>query len=314
LGVLLVYRQELAVAQEHQIPGDAPSPTAGAPRVVVPGCRHHKVFGIDGTLSPPHHEGEEKAKIMSATPLPVAVLDPSPAERKRALEDLLRARRLQAGAPPLRGEDRRLRPLSTGIDAVDVLLEGGFPHGALSEIHGPASSGRTGVLLALLARTTRRGALAALVDPLDRLDPASASAAGADLSRLLWLRGPRNAAEDPPAKALADATAAVATLAGSGLFDLVALDLVGADRERRRLPATTWLRLQRLVEDATTAVVLVADGHVTCGPGGVALALEPGPPRWSGPPGPARLLEALAARARAGRHGLRSAELALATL
>jgi recombination protein RecA len=251
---------------------------------------------------------------MSASLLPVAVLDPSPAERKRALEDLLRARRLRADAPPLRGEDRRLRPLSTGIEAVDALLDGGFPRGALSEIHGPASSGRTGVLLALLARTTHRGALAAAVDPLDRLDPASASAAGADLSRLLWLRGPRSASEDPPAKALADATAAVATLAGSGLFDLVALDLVGADRERRRLPATTWLRLQRLVEDTTTAVVLVADGHVACGPGGVALALEPGPPRWSGPPGPARLLEALAARARAGRHGLRSADLALATL
>lgn len=251
---------------------------------------------------------------MSAASLPSATLAPPPAERKRALEDLLRARRLQAEAPPLRGEDRRLRPLSTGIGAVDALVDGGFPRGALSEVHGPASSGRTGVLLALLARTTRGGALAALVDPLDRLDPASAAAAGADLSRLLWLRGPRGASEEPKAKALADATAAVATLAGSGLFDVVALDLAGADRERRRLPATTWLRLQRLVEGATTAVVLVADGHVACGPGGVALALEPGTPSWSGPPGPARLLEALAARARAGRHGLRSADLALAAL
>ena len=36
--------------------------------------------------------------------------------------------------------------------------------------------------------------------------------------------------------------------------------------------------------------------------------------RWSGPPGPARLLEALAARARAGRHGLRTADLAFAAL
>jgi len=60
--------------------------------------------------------------------------------------------------------------------------------------------------------------------------------------------------------------------------------------------------------------VLVADGHVACGPGGAALALEPGVPRWGGPPGPARLLEALASRARAGRHGLRSADFALAAL
>jgi hypothetical protein len=250
---------------------------------------------------------------MSAAPLPAVTLPPSPAERKRALEDLLRLRRLQADTPPLRGEERR-RPLSTGIGELDALLDGGFPRGHLSEIHGPASSGRTGVLHALLARATRTGALAALVDPLDRFDPGSAAAAGADLSRLLWLRGPRCAPEEAGVKTLADATSAVATLAGSLLFEVVALDLAGADRERRRLPATTWLRLQRLVEGAPTAVVLVADGHVACGPGGKALALEPTGLRWSGPPGPARLLEALAARARAGRHGLRTADLVLAAL
>lgn len=251
---------------------------------------------------------------MSAVPLPTASPAPSPAERKRALEDLLRARRLQAEAPPLRGDDPRGRPLATGIGEVDALLGGGFPRGELSEIHGPASSGRTGVLLALLAQATRRGALAAHVDPLDRLDPASAVAAGADLSRLLWLRGPRGASEDPSAKTLADATAAVATLASSGLFDVVALDLDGARHGRRRLPASTWLRLQRLVEDGTTAVVLVAEEHVACGPGGASLALAPMAPRWSGPPGPARLLAALTARARAGRHARRSADLALAAV
>jgi len=112
---------------------------------------------------------------MNATPLPAATLSLSLGDRKRALEDLLWARRLQADEPPLRGEDRRLRPLPTGIAEVDALVGGGFPRGALSEIHGPASSGRTGVLLGLLARTTRAGALAALVDPLDRLDPGSAA-------------------------------------------------------------------------------------------------------------------------------------------
>ena len=99
------------------------------------------------------------------------------AQRKRALEELLRARRLQAEAPPLRGEDGRPRPVATGVAALDRILVGGFPRGELSEIHGPASSGRTGVLLALLSHTTRAGALAALVDPLDRLD---ASGLGAD--------------------------------------------------------------------------------------------------------------------------------------
>lgn len=233
---------------------------------------------------------------------------PSVAERKRALEDLLRARRLQADEPPLRGEDRR-QPLATGIAELDPILGGGFPRGELSQIHGPASSGRTGVLLALLARATSSGALAALVDPLDRLDPASAKAAGVDLERLLWLRGPRGGGEEPQAKALAQATGAVATLAGAGLFDVVALDLAGAGHERRRLPATTWLRLQRLVEHTKAALVLVADAHVACGPGGRTLALEPAGLRFSGSPGPACLLKTLTAQARAGRHGLRTAKL-----
>jgi RecA/RadA recombinase len=238
----------------------------------------------------------------------------SVAERKRALEALLRVRRLQAAEPPLRGEDRSRRPLATGIAELDALLAGGFPRGELSEIHGLASSGRTGVLLALLAHTTRAGALAALVDPLDRLDPASAAAAGADLERLLWLRGPRGDGEEPRAKTLVHATAAVATLVGAGLFDVVALDLAGADRERRLLPASTWPRLQRLVENTTTALVMLADGHVACSPGGRALALEPAGLRFSGPPGPACLLTALRARARAGRHGLHVAELSLAAV
>jgi hypothetical protein len=260
---------------------------------------------FDGVVEPAHAEAQAVAAL---------------AERKRTLEELLRARRLQAEAPPLRGEDYRLRPIATGVAALDRILLGGFPRGEQSEIYGPASSGRTGVLLALLAHTTRGGALAALVDPLDRLDPASAAGAGVDLERLLWLRGPRPGGasgacgEESQAKALASATAAVATLAGAGLFDVVGLDLAGADAERRRLASTTWLRLQRLVENAKTALVLVADAHVACSPGGRALALEPLGPRFSEPPGPARLLRALAARARAGRHGRDTAEIAFAAV
>ena len=236
------------------------------------------------------------------------------AERKRVLEDLLRARKLSAQEPPLRCEDYRQRPLVTGAAELDALLQGGFPRGELSEVHGPASSGRTGVLLSLLARTTAAGALAALVDPLDRLDPASASAAGVDLERLLWLRGPRVGGDEPQVKALAEATKAAATLVGAGLFDVVVLDLAGAGRESRRLPSATWVRLERLVENTKTALLLVAEGHVACSPGGRALALEPAGLRFSGPPGPACLLRALVVRARAGGHRLRETELALAAV
>jgi hypothetical protein len=234
------------------------------------------------------------------------------ADRKRSLEALLRARRLSHDAPPLRGEDRRLRPLPTGNGGIDGLTGGGFPRGQLSQVHGPASSGRTGVLVSLLASVTSSGALAALVDPLDRFDPGSAAAAGAELARLLWLRGPRGDREETSAKVLADASAAVATLAGCGLFDLVALDLAGAGPAARRvLPSTTWLRLARLVEEMPTALVVIADGAVAQSPGGASVELEPLGACWSAPSGPGRRLTALAARARAGRHGLRSADIAL---
>lgn len=243
---------------------------------------------------------------------------------KSALEELLRARRLAADAPPLRGEDRRLRPVPTGVAAIDGMLSGGFPRGCLSEVHGPASSGRTGLVLALVARSTRGGALAALVDPADRFDPGSAAAAGVDLSRLLWLRGPRQGIETPRGlptasstalrKALAGVVSAVGTLAGSGLFEVVVLDLAEVpEAERRRLPGTTWIRLQRMVEDLPTALLLLADGHVASGPGGVCLALAPAEPRWSGPPGPGRLLCGLAAQAAAGVHGLRRTGFLLRT-
>jgi hypothetical protein len=226
---------------------------------------------------------------------------------KAALEDLLRARRLLAAAPPLRGVDRRLAPLPFGIASLDGLLGGGLPRGALSELHGPASSGRTGLVLALAARTTRAGALAAWVDPGDRLDPASAGAAGVVLSRLLWVRG-----EGRAPRGLPQAVAALGTLAGSGIFELLVLDLAGAPPgELRRLPHTTWLRLERMVEDSPQAVLLLADAHVAHGPAGVSLALVPAAPRWLGAPGPGRLLGGLAARARLGRSPGASAAVEL---
>jgi hypothetical protein len=228
---------------------------------------------------------------------------------KAALEDLLRNRRLQADDPPLRGEDRR-SPVPTGVPPIDALLGGGFARGQMSEVHGPASSGRTGLALAVVARETRAGALAAWVDPADRLDPASAASAGADLERLLWLRGPREGASG--GGVLVDAVAALATVLGSGLFEAVFFDLAGVPAgDVRRLPGTTWIRLQRAVETTRTALVLLAEGHTAQGPGGISLALAPSGARWSGEPGPGRLLRGLAAQAVAGRYGIRRAPLEL---
>jgi recombination protein RecA len=77
--------------------------------------------------------------------------------------------------------------LSSGIAAINALT-GGWPRGCLTEICGPASSGRTTLLLAALAAATRRGEFCVLVDASDALDPHAAADAGVDLDRLLWIR------------------------------------------------------------------------------------------------------------------------------
>src|SRR5579872_262893 len=53
--------------------------------------------------------------------------------------------------------------VTSGIPALDALA-GGLPRGCLTEIYGPASSGRTSVMLAALAAATRRGEYCALID------------------------------------------------------------------------------------------------------------------------------------------------------
>ena len=232
----------------------------------------------------------------------------SPATVKAALEDLLRHRRLQADGPPLRGEDVRPRPLATGVAEVDGLLGGGLPRGQVSEVHGPSSSGRTALAVSIMARTTRAGALAAWVDPADRFDPSGAAEAGVDLRRVLWLRG--RAAETA---GLARAVAAVGPVLGSGLFEVVVFDVVGQGTEARRLPGATWIRLQRLIELQPTVLVLLADAHLAHGPSGASVALRATDARWSGAPGPGRLLRGLQVEARSGRQLARAARFELAT-
>src|SRR5215469_16594781 len=82
-----------------------------------------------------------------------------------------------------------VRPVvETGIEALDEVLKGGLPVGAITELVGPECSGRTSIALSFLAQTTQAGKVCAWIDVSNSLDPVSASAAGVDLSRLLWVR------------------------------------------------------------------------------------------------------------------------------
>lgn len=82
-----------------------------------------------------------------------------------------------------------IRPVvPTGVASVDGLLDGGLPVGAITEMTGPESSGRTSLALSFLAQITRTGSVCAWIDVCDAFHPESASAVGIDLTRLLWVR------------------------------------------------------------------------------------------------------------------------------
>src|SRR5271166_234374 len=77
--------------------------------------------------------------------------------------------------------------LPSGITEVDEALGGGLPAGAITELSGAHSSGRTTLALSTLAGLTVQGESCAYVDLSDALDPLSAAAMGADLRQLLWV-------------------------------------------------------------------------------------------------------------------------------
>jgi recombination protein RecA len=84
---------------------------------------------------------------------------------------------------------RIVRPVSpSGIVAVDELLAGGLPLGALTEIVGPECSGRTSFALSFVAQMTQQAKVCAWIDVSDTLQPESAAAVGVVLKRLLWVR------------------------------------------------------------------------------------------------------------------------------
>lgn len=96
------------------------------------------------------------------------------------------ARRIPSALTPV---PKVIRPVvPTGVSEIDTLLESGVPIGAITEMVGPESSGRTAIALSLLRHLTHGGRVCAWVDVSDTLSPESAAAAGVNLSRLLWAR------------------------------------------------------------------------------------------------------------------------------
>jgi hypothetical protein len=197
------------------------------------------------------------------------------------LESLLRARQLDrtltTALPQIDPrDDHALAP--SGISALDARLGGGFPRGQLSELVGPRSSGRTSLLLQMMAAATARGELVALVDGLDMFDVESAAAAGVDLDRLLWIRGHivtnQGLCRELNQRAIEQAIRAFTLVLQAGNFGLVVFDVAEAPADAmRQLPFTTWLRLQRMVEGRQTACLLIGSQPMARSSAGLTLEL-----------------------------------------
>ena len=223
------------------------------------------------------------AKIMAGA----AIAEQVVLAPKAALESALRARKLDrtlSSAMPLAAPHASdCSPFS--VAPLDACLHGGLPYGQLCEIAGAPSSGRTTLLLNLIAEATRRGGIAALVDTSDRFDVASALAAGIDLDRLLWVRGYATTQSDRANGALSALDRAIKALnliLQAGGFSVVAIDLGDLPPAwLKRLPFTTWLRLQRAIEGRDTTCVLLVSEPLARSAGGLTVSLT-GQASWLG--------------------------------
>jgi hypothetical protein len=169
---------------------------------------------------------------------------------------------------------------ATGLSVLDDRLGGGLPRGHLSEIIGPRSSGRTSLVLQLVSAATTRGELVAMLDALDMLDVASVTAAGIECRRLLWIRGHvvtnPGLCRDLNGRAMEQVVKALGLVLQAGNFGLVVLDVGDAPRDAiRRLPFTTWLRLQRMVEGSQTMCVLVGQESMSRSSAGLSIKVQP---------------------------------------
>ena len=198
-----------------------------------------------------------------------------PQDRLSSLRALLRTR-----FPTVRGRDQpEYGTLPTGLAAVDALLPGGVPRGALTLFSGAASSGKTSLALAVAAGWTRQGGVVGWVHQ-GAWSPPSAAHAGIDPGRLLSVR----AGSGEQALRCTD------FLLRWQAFPLVVLDWTGSGGR-----GAAWSRLGRLVSGSRSALVVLAQEprpgdpvrfgasvHLTCARGDAAVRVHLDKSRYGG--------------------------------
>src|SRR5436190_19004502 len=137
--------------------------------------------------------------------------------------------------------------LTTGLPFLDRASGRGLPKSAITELITPRpNAGSASLHHALLRAAQRDRHFVALIDGSDSFDPGSSD--NSALRHLLWIRS----------RKAFDAVKAADLLLRDGNFPLVIVDLVlNTADELRKIPQTSWYRLQRLVEAVPTACLVI---------------------------------------------------------
>ena len=137
--------------------------------------------------------------------------------------------------------------LASGLPELDGALGGGLPKGAITELSSPRMSAGSALLIyRLLQSAHEQRTFLVLVDGRDSFDPQPLG--NLILRNLLWIRCRKSI----------EAIKAADLLLRDGNFPLVVLDLVlNTAAELRKIPQTTWYRLQRLVEPTAAALLVL---------------------------------------------------------
>ena len=160
-----------------------------------------------------------------------------------------------------------------------------IPEGAISEVFGDPSSGRTSLVLTEVARATQAGKICAWVDTSDALDIASAVRAGVVLDNLIWVRCGGN---------LRHAMKAADLLLHGGGFGLLALDIAGlTPRQLNRIPLSYWYRFRLAVEHTPSSLLVLTDVPLARNTAALTLEMKKDEAVWAGSSSDFQLLRAL---------------------
>ncbi len=155
---------------------------------------------------------------------------------------------------------RQIEVIPTGSLAVDLALGvGGIPRGRVVEIFGPESSGKTTLMLHVIANAQKGGGLAAFIDAEHALDPAYAKRLGVNLNELL-VSQPDSGEE---------ALTICETLARSNALDVIVIDSVAALVPKAELEgemgmATMGMQARLMSQALRKLTAILAKAKTTC--------------------------------------------------